>query len=186
MSEEPTAPFPRSAHLARQDGLVLATVLVFLVVLTLAAFLAAGATRTDIQLVNNGYNERRAFYFAEAGATEAELRLSAPSSPVTVDGNSFDPSFTGANAPDAGEPSWQAQILFSGSSPQLNTATHRVTSPTLQPASSRLPYSTASVGDADNLTIAWDTCSAVGTGCSAVGAIRKFGGRSVLEIVSTG
>src|ERR1051325_2520872 len=62
--------------IAREGGFVLATVLVFLVVLSLTAFFAASLTRTDVQVVQNLQNEKDALYAAEAGINEALFRLS--------------------------------------------------------------------------------------------------------------
>jgi Tfp pilus assembly protein PilX len=158
-----------------QDGMVLAAVLVLMVVMMISGFAAAVLTRTDVQLVNNAASERQAFYTAEAGVAEALLRLNMQSpTNVTVDGQTFDASLTGPNAPDATQPTWQAQILFSGAGPVK--AGNTVTAPTVQLAASRLPYSTASSGS-DALTIAWEL---------AGGAIRQIGGRNVLTITSTG
>ncbi len=164
----------------RQGGMVLATVLVFLVVLTLTAFSAAALTRTNLQLVNNEQNEKTALYVAESGIAEAVLRLGMSSTTVSVDGSSFDPKIT----PDATQSAWDAQVLFSSNAPQTTGSTF--TTPTLQPASSRQAYSTATSGDPGNLAIRWLTCTAVGTGCSAVGAIRQIDGNNVLQVTSTG
>lgn len=163
-----------------ESGLVLATVLVFLVVITLTAFGAAALTRTDIQLVNNEQNEKVAFYVAEAGIAEAVLRLGTASTGVSVDGLSFNPQIT----PNSSQAAWDGQILFSSSAPQTTGTTF--TTPTLQAASSRLPYSTATAGDPNNLKLGWLTCTAVGTGCTAVGAIRTIGGQNVLQVTSPG
>jgi hypothetical protein len=155
--------------------MVLAAVLVLMVVMMISGFAAAVLTRTDIQLVNNAASERQAFYTAEAGVAEALLRLNMQSpTNVTVDGQTFDASLTGPNAPDATQPAWQAQILFSGAGPVK--AGNTVTTPTVQLAASRLPYSTASSGS-DALTIAWELSG---------GPIRQIGGRNVLTITSTG
>src|ERR1043166_2646812 len=62
-----------------ENGFILATVLVFLVVLSLTAFLAAKLTRSDITVVNNLQNEKEAFTIAEAGIAEALYRLSITS-----------------------------------------------------------------------------------------------------------
>ena len=161
--------------LRNEHGVVLAAILVLLVVLTLSAFGAALLTRTDIQLVNNGYAERKAFYTAEAGVAEATLRLALPGTQnATVDGNTFDASFTGAYTPDWTQPSWQAQIRLSGTATSKSSNT--VTTPTLQPSANRLAYSTTD-GSSGTLTIGWELSS---------GAIRTINGKSVLDIISTG
>src|SRR5207249_12313628 len=64
-----------SKEARRESGFVLATVLVFLVVLSLTAFFAAKLTRTDVQVVNNLQNEKEALFAAEAGVNEALYRL---------------------------------------------------------------------------------------------------------------
>jgi len=63
-----------------ERGFVVATVLVFLVVLGITAFFAARLTRSDIQGVSNLQNERRALFVAESGVNEAlyRLRLASP------------------------------------------------------------------------------------------------------------
>lgn len=176
-----------------ERGFVLATVLVFLVVLTMTAFTSAALTRTDIQLVNNRYNERRAFYAAEAGVAEALLRLSmTKSTNVTVDGSTFDASFAATSfKPNSAWTDWRAQILFSGSAPQLDAGNHLVTTPTLQPVATRLAYSVPSAGGSLPLTIQWSLCTAANVstgafGCTKAGDIRTVKGVNALEIVSTG
>ncbi|MBI2962775.1 MAG: hypothetical protein HYY35_03405 [Deltaproteobacteria bacterium] len=170
----------RAAAGCGERGMVLATVLVFLVVLTLTAFGAAALTRTNLQLVGNEQNEKSAFYAAEAGIAEAVLRLGMSSSSVTVDALSFDPRIV----PNSLQTAWSGQILFSSSAPQTVGSTF--TTPTLQPAASRLPYSTATAGDPENLEASWLTCSATGPGCAAAGAIRTIGGKNVLQVASSG
>lgn len=186
----------RTAHRngsSDERGFVLATVLVFLVVLTMTAFMSAALTRTDIQLVNNRYNERKAFYAAEAGVAEALLRLSmTKSTNVTVDGATFDASFAATSfKPNSAWTDWRAQILFSGTAPQLDTGNHLVTTPTLQPAATRLAYSAPSSGGSLPLTIQWSLCTAANVatgafGCTKTGDIRTVKGVKALEIVSTG
>ena len=154
---------------------MLATVLVLMFVLTISAIGGAMLARSNISSVNSGYAERRAFYIAEAGIAEALVRLRmSTATTTTVDGQTFDASFSGANAPDTTQTGWQAQILFSGTGPVKSGTT--VTTPTLQPASSRLLYSTASSGS-DTLKIGWELVG---------GAIRRVGGKKVLTITSTG
>ena len=58
-----------------ERGFILATVLVFLVVLTISAFLASSLSRTNVQVVTNLLDEKEAFFTAEAGVGEAVLRL---------------------------------------------------------------------------------------------------------------
>jgi type II secretory pathway pseudopilin PulG len=189
-----------------QRGFVLATVLVFLVVLSLTAFLAAKLARTNIQVVNNLQNEKEAFSIAEAGVQEALYRMSlgTPNVANNVNGQSFDASlapavpdrvpsgtFYGIDYTDAQSTS---QVIFTTNAP--STGTNNVV-PSLQPTSLQLPYSFGSADTAPvnlsstaNLTIGWDIC-ANGTdpGCSAAGAIRQLplsSPRYVAKIVSTG
>lgn len=157
---------------SRERGLVLATVLVFLVVLSIVAFLAAALTRTDVQVVNNLQNEKEAFYFAEAGVTEALLRLGmSDPTDVTVDGSTFN----AAIAPDGADPTWRALILFSGSGPVLSGST--LTTPTIQPGASRLAYSTESTGN-ETLTVQWES--------DGFGGIKRIQGKRILDIISVG
>ena len=172
-----------------ERGLVLATVLMLLLVLTLATYSGAMLSRTDVQLVNNEQHAKKALYVADAGVAEAMLRLGlASATNVTVDGQTFDASFTAPNfKPNTAWTDWNAQILFSGSAPVLSV--HTVTTPTLQLAgSTRLPYSVAAGGADPPLTIKWDLCPSVNVaaGCPTAGAIRKINGQNVLDIVSTG
>ena len=177
-------PMKTGSMVGNQRGVILATVLVFLVVLTLSAFFASMLSRTDILLVNNEQNEKQAFYIAEAGVTEALVRLGMTTTTnVTANGSTFDASLTGANTPDPAHTDWKAQIVFSGSAPTKSGNT--VTTPSIQPAATRLAYSTSSASS-DSLTLAWDLCAAAGPGCSAAGVIRKAGGKSILDIISTG
>lgn len=166
---------------AAERGLVLAVVLVFLVVLTLTGFLASALTRTDIQVVSSLRSEKRAFYVAEAGITEALIRLSM-SNPtnVTVDGNTFNAVIQ----PNESQPSWTGSILFGATS--VTSTSTLLTTPTIQPAVSRLPYSKVFAGDPETLTLSWNLCTAVGTGCTSVGAIRTINGKKVLQIAAIG
>ncbi|MGH7897344.1 MAG: PilX N-terminal domain-containing pilus assembly protein [Candidatus Binatia bacterium] len=172
------------SRFANQDGLVLATVLVFLLVLTLSAYFASMLSRTDVLIVNNEQNEKEAFYVAEAGITEALVRLGmATVTSVVANGGTFDASFTGANAPDSSVPAWKAQIVFGASAPSKSGNT--VTTPSIQHAATSLPYTTASPSP-ESLTLSWNLCAAAGPGCAAPGAIRKSGGKNILDIISTG
>ncbi|MBI2962345.1 MAG: hypothetical protein HYY35_01200, partial [Deltaproteobacteria bacterium] len=197
-----------------QGGFILATVLVFLVVLSLTAFLAARLTRTDVQVVNNLQNEKEAFAIAEAGIHEALYRLSlAIGEQATVSGvnggaafnASLSPLVPGRSVPagatsygiDSSSPTKAAQVVLTASGPATGTNLNWV--PSLQPASTRLLYSTTA-GDADspvsldstaNLTIGWDLCTnGVDPGCSGgAGTIRRLPlsqPRYALKVVSTG
>lgn len=155
-----------------QRGIALATVLVFLVVLSLVAFLAAALTRTDVQVVNNTQNEKEAFFVAEAGITEALLRLElANPTDVTVDGGTFNAAIT----PNGNDPAWQALILFSGTGPIVTGST--LTTPTIQPAATRLAYSTASA-ESETLAIHWEP--------DGLGGIKRIKGKRILDLVSIG
>lgn len=206
---------------ARQGGFILATVLVFLVVLSLTAFFAAGLTRTDIQVVNNLQNEKEAFAIAEAGVQEALYRLSlAMGDKATVSGVNGGAQFNASLSPvlpdrpvpvtippmtsygiDYLNPTKVSQVILTASGPATGTNVNPV--PSLQPASTRLVYSTTAA-DSDgspvdlnlsptaNLTIGWDLCPStppLPPGCSAPNTIRMLPlshPRHVVKIVSTG
>src|SRR6185295_2052742 len=82
-----------------ERGFILAVVLVFFLVLSVSAYFAAAMTRTDVQVVNNLQNEKKALAIAEAGVQEALYRMSIDGSdtgtssanPVTVGGTSINP-----------------------------------------------------------------------------------------------
>lgn len=164
--------------LRNEEGFVLATILVFVILLTLSAFAAATLTRVDVQLVENEVNEKQAFYAAEAGIAEGTLRLGLANAGVTVDGVSFDPRIS----PDSTQSCWQAQVLFNSQQPTTQGTTF--TAPTLQPAASRLAYSTAVPGDPENLTVSWVLSGACST--NSASQIKKINGKNVLRVVSTG
>jgi Tfp pilus assembly protein PilX len=191
-----------------QRGFILATVLIFLVVLSLSAFLAAKLTRTDIQVVNNLQNEKEALSIAEAGIHEALYRMSlAIGDRSTVNGQTFNaslaptvpgrsaPAGVTSYAPDSVTATTTSQILFTTSGVPSQGANSVV--PTLQPASLQIPYSFSAADTAPvdlsstaRLTVGWDLC-ANGTdpGCTAGGAIRQLplsSPRYVAKIVSTG
>ena len=181
----------------REDGFVLATVLVFLLVLTLSVFFSAGMTRTDVQVVNNEQNQKEAFAAAEAGVDEALYRLSLTGGDTAAitginGGTAFDaslaPTVPGRNttngASDVGitytDLLSTSQVLFVTSAPapgQNNQV------PTLQPpATNRGLYSTSSPDSApldirtsltENLTIGWDRCTPAQ---AAIGASIGCGG----------
>ena len=159
-----------------QNGFVLPIVVVFVVVLSLTAYLVSHLTRTNIQVVNNIENEKAAFYIAEAGATEAliRLRISATPNVVTVDGRTFNPDIV----PVTGTPwNWRANITFAPTLPVPGTT---FTTPTIQPDDpGRLPYSHDVVGDPDKpvLNVAWEMDGS---------KPRQIAGRNVVRITSTG
>jgi hypothetical protein len=171
---------PRAASASDQAGFVLATVLVFAVVLSLTAFLAAKLTRTDIQLVNSLQNEKKALALAEAGVTESLYRLSLVSpANVRISGVNGGAAFDASVAPlpqptpgvlPSGAYQWglspsvtgsTVQILLSTGAPAKTgngTTTNDVTTPTLQPTSSRLQYSNAAsdlTSSSTTLTVRW-------------------------------
>src|SRR5690606_38403457 len=129
-------------------------------------------------------------YAAEAGLAEAQARLvqtaNATASPSGV--GTFPASFTGAYAPDPGDPAWRAEIVFTSAGTYPSKSGSTVITPSIQPAAARLAYSTSTVGSPENHRIGWSLCTAVDEtrGCSAVGAIRTVGGKNVLQVVSTG
>jgi Tfp pilus assembly protein PilX len=184
-----------------EAGFILATVLVFLVVLSLTAFLAAKLTRSDIQVMNNLQNEKEALTIAEAGVTEALYRLSVASPTcVTLSGVNgagadacasakFDASLQPVPAPTpaGGLPTnsyhWSLVRTDAGSTAEIylgttapTTSTNDSVVPSLQPASLRQPYSNTASGSAENLKISWDVCTVanIALGCSAAGAIRTY------------
>lgn len=178
-----------------ESGFILATVLVFLVVLSLTAFLAARLTRANIQVVNNLQSEKKAFAIAEAGIDEAIYRMSlAMGDTATVSGVNGGTAFNASLAPllpdrplpvtspattaygiDSTDTTKTSQIILTTSAPA--TGTNRNVVPNLQEVSTQLPYSTT-VADSDgsavdlastaNLTIGWDLCANnTDPGCSA-------------------
>jgi Tfp pilus assembly protein PilX len=194
---------PLSMNNRTQDGFILATVLLFLVVLSLSAFLAAGLTRTDVQVVNNLQSEKKAFAIAEAGIHEAIYRMSlAMGDQATVSGVNGGSAFNASLAPvlpdrpvpvttpattvygiDSTNTTKVTQIILTTSAPV--TGTNRNVTPSLQQSSTRLLYSTTA-SDSDgsavdlastaNLTIGWDLCTNdTDPGCSAgANTIRKL------------
>lgn len=193
-----------------QRGFILATVLLFLVVLSLTAFLAAKLTRTDIQVVNNLQNEKEALSVAEAGIQEALYRLSvAKGDTATVNGQTFDaslePSVPGRVLTgtyyglDYTNTQSTSQVLFTTSGVPATGTNKRV--PSLQPSSLRLTYSSGTadtapvdLGATANLTIGWDVCagSAPSIGCNTANSFYPIKGlpisspRPVVKMVSTG
>jgi Tfp pilus assembly protein PilX len=202
-----------------QRGFIFATVLVFLVVLSLVAFFAARLTRANTQVVNNLQNEKQAFFVAEAGVDEALHRLSLKSPNCTsmgigpgissCSGTTFDASI----APRIGNEPFRSnlgittansasttQILLSTATP--SSSGNNLITPSLQPSSVRMPYSTATADASpvdltatSNLSIGWDVCSApnASTGCSAtadpyypIRGLPLSSPRPVVKIVSTG
>jgi len=178
--------FDFTRRLTDERGFALATILVLGLVLTAALFYGASATRVDVQLANNEQNEKEAFYVAEAGVTEAlvRLNLSSPTNAV-VDGSTFDAALAGNYAPDASQPCWKAQVLFGAST--TTKAGNTITTPTIQVASSRLDYSTSS-GSTESLTVGWERSDGTlpTAACTGTETIRQIGGQNVLAIVSTG
>jgi hypothetical protein len=181
----------------REDGFVLATVLVFLVVLTLSIFFGAGLTRTDIQLVNNEQNQKEAFAAAEAGIDEALYRLSLAGGDTAAitginGGNPFNASLsptvplrgTSSGASALGitytDSASTSQIVFVTTAP-VSGQNARV--PTLQPpATNRSLYSTNTADSAPvdlsattNLTIGWDLCTAAQAAAGAAGCAGGAG-----------
>jgi hypothetical protein len=203
---------PTTTRMQPERGFILATVLVFLVVLSLTAFLAAKLTRTDIQVVNNLQNQKEALAIAEAGIHEALYRMSvAIGDTSTVNGQTFNASLApivpGRAAPvgvtsygiASATPASTSQVIFTTSGVPA-TGTNNVV-PTLQPASLQLPYSlgtadTAPVdlGSTANLTVGWDVCAgpAPSIGCNTANSFYPIRGlpisspRPVAKIVSTG
>jgi Tfp pilus assembly protein PilX len=197
-----------TSRIRGERAFILATVLIFLVVLSLSAFLGAKLTRTDIQVVNNLQNEKEAFAIAEAGIHEALYRMSvAIGDRSTVNGQTFNaslaPTVPGRSAP-AGVTSYAPDFATATSTSQILFTTSGVPSqgtnsavPTLQPAALQIPYSLSTADTAPvnlastaDLTIGWDVCkNGTDPGCSATGAIRRLplgSPRYVAKIVSTG
>jgi hypothetical protein len=188
----------------REDGFVLATVLVFMLVLTLSVFFGAGLTRTDVQVVNNEQNQKEAFRAAEAGIDEALYRLSLVGGDrATItgvnSGNSFEASLaptvpgrdTTNGASDVGivytDAASTSQILFVTTAPASGQNNR---TPSLQPpATNRSLYSTnaadttvpVNMDATTNLTIGWERCTAAqaavggSIGCGGgTGSLRQF------------
>jgi hypothetical protein len=199
----PVTPRYAAATNRGENGFVLATVLLFLVVVTVGIFFAAGLTRTNVQIVNNEHNQKEAFAAAEAGIDEALYRISLIGGDTAAitginGGTAFDASLapsvpgrdTTSGASDYGitsaDTSSTSQILFVTTAPVAGQ-NDRV--PSLQPpATNRSLYSTNAADSAPvdmttttNLTIGWDLCNAaqaaVGAsiGCAGgAGSIRQY------------
>ena len=193
---------PKCGARNRESGFILATVLVFLVVLSLTAFLSARLTRGDIQTVNNLQNEKEALTIADAGVHEALYRLSlASGDTATIPGVAGGAPFNASIKPqDAANSTWNAKIIFTTSAPSTSgTAPNQtVSTPSLQLTNQRLVYSNDGSGNATNpasetLAIAWDKCTvSTDPGCSAMATDdrRKLPNttarRPVVKITSTG
>ena len=188
-------PQPARARRDGERGVVLATVLVFLVVLALTAALSTALTRTNIKVVNHLQNSKEALQIAEAGVAEALYRLSLTDEDAGVLANPAGTEFRASITPDetwglaSSDPNSEVEIVFMPGAPSRDGI--NVRTPTLQrpDATSRLPYSTESVDDPLNLTVEWDTCPPYASpGCAAEGAIRLFspGERPVVKITSSG
>ena len=194
-----------AARTRREGGFMLATVLVFLVVLSMTVFFAARMTRTDIQVVNNEQNQKEAFAAAEAGIDEALYRLSLVGGDTAAitgvnGGSAFDaslaPTVPGRDisngASDYGltntDTASTSQILFVTTAP-ASGQNDRV--PTLQPpATSRSLYSTSAADSAPvdmstttNLTIGWDLCTAAQAAAGAPGCAGGAG--SIRQLPTT-
>jgi hypothetical protein len=179
----------------REGGFVLATVLVFLVVLTLGIFFGAGLTRTDIQVVNNEQNQKKAFAAAEAGVAEALYRMSlVGGDTAAITGINGGTAFVASLSPTApgrdttnGASAYGIKNTDTASTSQILLATTAPVSgqnsqvPSLQPpATNRSLYSTNAADTAPvdmtataNLTIGWELCTAAQ---AAVGASIGCGG----------
>jgi hypothetical protein len=196
----------------RQQGFILAIVLVFLIVLSAVALFGTDLTRTNIQIVNNLQNEKEAFAIASAGIHEALYRISlAIGDRVTVNGQTFNaslaPTVPGRSAPvgvtsygiDSGTSTATSQIVFTTSGVPATGTNNAV--PTLQPVALQLPYSSSTADTAPvslnttaNLTIGWDVCAAPApsVGCDTANGFYPIRGlpisspRPVAKIVSTG
>lgn len=160
-----------------EAGLVLPTILVFMIVLMIGAFYAAALSRTDLQVVTNIHNEKEALFLAEAGAREALKRLSYKTDPGI---GTFDISFTGRNRPRDVDPNWKAYVVYDPSvTNPVFDGTSTVTTPSVQDSLEQqtVPYSTVAAGS-DTLMIRWKT--------SGGDIVKLPGNRPYLEIVSTG
>src|SRR6185295_6992359 len=81
----------------QESGFVLAMVLVFVVVLSVTMLVATSLGWTDMRVVTTIRDEKSAARIAEAGIAEGLKRLSMTAqSSVSVDGDTFDPSFAAA------------------------------------------------------------------------------------------
>ena len=178
-----------------QGGFILATVLVFLVVLSLTAFLAARLTRTDVQVVNNLQNEREAFAIAESGVDEAVYRMSlAMGDKATVSGVNGGTAFNASLSPVVPGRAAPGGVTPYGLDSGLRTRRRTCADRSVEPAAPR-PERTAtsfrafsrllrgsfirprhadadtnavSVDSTANLTIGWDICANnTDPGCAA-------------------
>lgn len=172
-----------------QSGFALAIVLVFMLVLTVTIFVASGLTMVDMRVVTNLTDEKKAVAVAEAGTQEMLKRLSLTSATsVTVDGNTFDASFSGSYVPDETDPNWNAKVLFGSGTTSTSKSGSTVTTRTVQASNSaRLVYSTQTADSPDNgtMTARWN-CISGNSPCTSSADIRKLFNLPVLDVIATG
>lgn len=150
--------------------MVLAIVVVFLLLLTMTGFSSSIMTRTDVSFVNNQMNEKKALFAAEAGVTEALLRLAMTSTTMI---NGFDARID----PVETNPAWTGYIVF-GSCPSPLPSGVTVCTPSIQSDSNRLAYSLATPTDGA-LKLYWERDS-------PTGPIKTQNGAHILNIAATG
>ncbi|MGH7820676.1 MAG: hypothetical protein ACREQ9_12975, partial [Candidatus Binatia bacterium] len=167
---EPVTTRPEPRGNPDDGGFVLTVVVVFMVLVMIAASSSALLTRANGQIVSNKQAEARAFYIAEAGVTEALLRLDMKRpTTMTVNGRTFDASIV----PVSTDPTWTGTILLGSFAPSTSGSTF--VTPTIQ--ASELAYSAAAAG-ADALTLRWVSDGA--------GGIRKAKGLPLMDVVVIG
>jgi hypothetical protein len=180
-------------------------VLVFVVVLSVTMLVATSLGWTDMRVVTTIRDEKSAARIAEAGIAEGLKRLSMTAqSSVSVDGDTFDPSFAAAAGhtdctqttdlcPDVTNVNWTANIHLGtgGTSKSANVVTTR----TIQTSSDRVIYGNTTAGtnpDDGDLTIRWNCTDSTGLlpavpDCSASGArIRHLFNMPVIDVIATG
>jgi hypothetical protein len=172
-----TCPRIHRSRFHDERGFFLVTVLIFLAVLTVGAFGSALLTRTDLQVVNNISTSKAALAAAEAGVTEAKLRLNM-SSPTTING------YNAWILPRTDIPDWKGYILASTAAPVAPTSppwewTWPTIGPTTNPA---VVYSASSKTDPAALKMEWKRVTPTGP----IQYTTFTPNRAILVITSTG
>ena len=185
-----------------ERGYILATVMVFLVVLSMTAFFGAKLARTNVQVVTNLGNQKDALFVAEAGINEAlyRMRIASPACvsvsgvgsgtvPAgwpngTCSGGTFDASLltqyrgdSCANPVTPGSSPYGLDPCNASSTVRLlfNTAAPVPGLNNTTPTLQAAPYPLKY----PNVQIEWSLCtsgdvSAARYGCTAAGTIRRY------------
>ena len=187
-------------RIKQESGIILAMILVFLLVLSVTMLVASSLGWTDMRVVTTVRDEKIAARIAEAGVAEALKRLSMTAqSSVSVDGDTFDPSFAAAtghtdcsqttdHCPDVTNPDWAANIHLGtgGTSKSGNVVTTR----TIQTNSDRVVYGNTTTGtnpDDGDLTIRWNCTDPLGGWpCTDAASIRRLFNMPVIDVIATG